>query len=79
MRFVYLEGGSGAEHPVPNEMIRMVKSTVEVPLVVGGGIKTGEQMKSVVDAGADVVVTGNVVEESMVKDKVKELVKSIKS
>ena len=79
MRFVYLEGGSGAKNPVPKEMIRLVKSTVEVPLVVGGGIKTGEQMKSVVDAGADVVVTGNVTEESMVKDKVKELVRSIKS
>jgi phosphoglycerol geranylgeranyltransferase len=79
MRFVYLEGGSGAKDPVPNEMIRMVKSTVQVPLVVGGGIKTGEQMKSVVNAGADVVVTGNVTEESMVKDKVKELVGSIKS
>jgi len=79
MRFVYLEGGSGAKNPVPSEMIRMVKSTVEVPLIVGGGIKTGEQMKSVVDAGADVVVTGNVTEECMVKDKVKELVRSIKS
>lgn len=79
MRFVYLEGGSGAKNPVPKEMIRLVKSTVEVPLVVGGGIKTGEQVKSVVDAGADVVVTGNVTEESMVKDKVKELVRSIKS
>ena len=41
--------------------------------------KTGEQVKSVVYAGADVVVTGNVTEESMVKDKVKELVRSIKS
>jgi len=79
MRFVYLEGGSGAKNPVPNEMISLVKSAVEVPLVVGGGIKTGEQMKSVVDAGADVVVTGNVTEGSVVKDKVRELVRSINS
>ncbi len=79
MRFVYLEAGSGAEHPVPNDMIRLVKSTIGVPLVVGGGIKTGEQVKGAVDAGADVIVTGNVTEASVVKDKVKELVKSIKS
>jgi len=77
-------GVIGRATPIPygrpeKEMIRLVKSTVEVPLVVGGGIKTGEQMKSVVDAGADVVVTGNVTEECMVKDKVKELVRSIKS
>lgn len=79
MRFVYLEAGSGAEQPVPNDMIRLVKSTIEIPLVVGGGIKTGGQVKEAVDAGADVIVTGNVTEESAVKDKVKELIKSIKS
>ena len=79
MRFVYLEAGSGAKQPVPSEMIRMVKSTIEVPLIVGGGIKTGEQVKDVVGAGAEVIVTGNVTEESTVKEKVKELVKNIKS
>jgi phosphoglycerol geranylgeranyltransferase len=79
MRFVYLEAGSGAKQPVPSEMIRMVKSTIEVPLVIGGGIKTGEQVKRAVDAGAEVIVTGNATEESAVKDKVKELVKGIKS
>ena len=79
MRFVYLEAGSGANQPVPNDMIGMVKATVEVPLVVGGGIKTSEQAKVAVDAGADVIVTGNVTEGYVVKDKVKELVESIKS
>lgn len=78
MRFVYLEAGSGARQPVPSEMIRLVKSTIEVPLVVGGGIKAGEQVKRAVDAGADVIVTGNATEGSLVKDRVKEFVKSIK-
>jgi phosphoglycerol geranylgeranyltransferase len=77
MRFVYLEAGSGARHPVPEDMIEMVKSSVEVPVVVGGGIRTGEQAKGAVDAGADVIVTGNVTEGSVVKDKVKELIRSI--
>jgi len=79
MRFVYLEGGSGARHPVPREMIELVKSTIEVPLIIGGGIKTGEQVKGAVDAGADVIVTGTVTEESAVKGKIRELVDSIKS
>lgn len=77
MRFVYLEAGSGAKHPVPEDMIEMVKFAVEVPVVVGGGIRTGEQAKGAVDAGADAIVTGNVTEGSVVKDKVKELVRSI--
>ena len=40
MRFIYLEGGSGAANPVPPEMIRAVKHLLEIPLIVGGGIKS---------------------------------------
>jgi phosphoglycerol geranylgeranyltransferase len=64
MRFVYLEAGSGAKSPVPLEMIKLVKSKIQVPLVVGGGIRDGETAKAVVDAGADIIVTGNLVEET---------------
>jgi phosphoglycerol geranylgeranyltransferase len=78
MRFVYLEAGSGAERPVPSQMIRTVKSAIGVTLVVGGGIKRGEQVGKAVDAGADIIVTGNVTEESVVEDKVTELVKGLK-
>ena len=77
MRFVYLEAGSGARQSVPSETIRIVKSIISLPLIVGGGIKTGEQVKEVVAAGADIVVTGNVLEEYGVKDKIRELVKSM--
>jgi phosphoglycerol geranylgeranyltransferase len=56
----------------------MVKSIVSLPLIVGGGIKTGEQVKEVVEAGADIIVTGNVLEEYEVKDKLRELVKNMK-
>jgi len=78
MRFVYLEAGSGAKQPVPSEMIKMVKSVVNLPLIVGGGIKTGEQVKQIVQAGADIIVTGNVVEKYKVKDKIRELMKNMK-
>jgi len=80
MHFFYLEGGSGAKHPVPKEMIRMVKSTINIPLVVGGGIRTGEQAKDVVGAGADAVVTGTITEEEgNLKDKLGTLVAFIRS
>ena len=78
MRFVYLEAGSGARQPVPPDMIRSVKRVTTLPLVVGGGIKTGEQVKQAVTAGADVIVTGTVIEEYTVADKIKELVKNMK-
>jgi phosphoglycerol geranylgeranyltransferase len=78
MRFIYLEAGSGARNPVPPEMIRAVKHYTNVPLIVGGGIKSREQALSAASAGADVIVTGNVVEESMVRRKVSEIIEGIR-
>jgi phosphoglycerol geranylgeranyltransferase len=78
MRFVYLEAGSGAKQPVPNSMIKAVKSVISVPLIVGGGIKTSEQVREIVRAGADVIVTGTVLEECGMKDKILELVENTK-
>ncbi|MDH7555733.1 MAG: geranylgeranylglyceryl/heptaprenylglyceryl phosphate synthase [Candidatus Methanosuratincola sp.] len=64
MRFVYLERGSGVEAPVPSNMVQIVRKVAsEVKLVVGGGIKTREQAKQLAKAGAEIIVTGNVVEE----------------
>ena len=79
MRFIYLEGGSGAKDPVPPEMIRTVKSLVEATLIVGGGIKTKEQALAAASAGADIIVTGNVVESAGSERKVAEIISGIKS
>jgi len=79
MRFIYLEAGSGAKKPVPSGMIRAVKSYIDVPLIVGGGIKTRKQALTAAAAGADIIVTGNIVENTEVKDKVSEIIKGIKS
>jgi phosphoglycerol geranylgeranyltransferase len=59
MRVVYLEGGSGALQSVPAEMIAMVRSQVEIPIIVGGGIRDAATAKEKLDAGADIIVTGN--------------------
>ena len=79
MHFIYLEGGSGAEHPVPPEMIRTVKSLVNATLVVGGGIKTREQALTAASAGADIIVTGNVVETNGSERRVSEIINGIRS
>ncbi len=64
MRLVYLEAGSGAPEHVPNEMIRVVKSVIDVPLIVGGGIRTYEDAKEVAQSGADIIVTGTAIEKA---------------
>ena len=78
MHFIYLEGGSGAKSPVPPEMIRAVKRFIEIPLVVGGGIKSKESALAAVTAGANIVVTGNVVEAIDAQQRLAEIVECIK-
>ena len=63
MRFVYLEAGSGAPAPVPAEMVEAVRSVVSVPLIVGGGIRNGADARTLLAAGANVLVTGTITEE----------------
>ncbi len=62
MRWVYLEAGSGAPAPVPPEMVRAVRSVLSVPLIVGGGIRSGPEARDLLEAGAQVLVTGTIAE-----------------
>lgn len=62
MKLIYLEAGSGAKWPVPPEMIHAVKSELQVPLIVGGGIDSPEKLGMAIYAGADLVVVGNALE-----------------
>ncbi|MFC2153864.1 geranylgeranylglyceryl/heptaprenylglyceryl phosphate synthase [Candidatus Altiarchaeota archaeon] len=65
MHTVYLEAGSGAEKPIPQKMIEAVKEALDIPLIVGGGIRSPEEAKAAVTAGADVVVTGTIIEKDI--------------
>ena len=78
MHFLYLEGGSGAKNPVPPEMIHAVKHYVDIPVIVGGGIRTKEQGLAAASAGADVIVTGNVIEGADAGRKISEIIEGIK-
>ncbi len=62
MKLVYLEAGSGADYSVPEEMISLVSKTISVPLIVGGGIRTPEEVYRKVLAGAKFIVVGNAFE-----------------
>jgi len=63
MKLIYLEAGSGALHPVPDEMIQAIARMCSLPIIVGGGIRTPDMAKQKVAAGAAFIVTGNVLED----------------
>ena len=61
---IYLDAGSGAKYHVPFNIIQQV-SKLNTPVIVGGGIRTLEDIKNMHDSGANVVVIGNKIEEDI--------------
>jgi phosphoglycerol geranylgeranyltransferase len=78
MHFIYLEAGSGAANPVPPEMIKAVKHYLDIPLIVGGGIRSKEQAYAAASAGADIIVTGNIIEKTDSKQRISEVIEGIR-
>jgi phosphoglycerol geranylgeranyltransferase len=76
MSLVYLEAGSGAPRAVPSKMIAAVKNTIDIPLVVGGGIRNASTARDKVRAGADIIVTGTALEKHR---NLSEIVRAIRS
>jgi putative glycerol-1-phosphate prenyltransferase len=64
-KLIFMDGGSGAEKPISSKMISAVKKHLDIPLVIGGGIRSVEQVRSAYDAGADIVVVGNAIEKDV--------------
>lgn len=64
MKMIYLEAGSGAQKPVSANMISAVKNNTSLPIIAGGGIRSGEQAEAATNAGADLIVVGNVLEKA---------------
>jgi putative glycerol-1-phosphate prenyltransferase len=63
-QLTYLDAGSGANNPIPSIMIEQVKS-IGSPLIVGGGIRSIEEIERCHNAGANVVVIGNAIENEV--------------
>lgn len=62
-KLIYMDAGSGAKKPITEEMIGLVAKNIDVPLVVGGGIRDAEKAYLNCKAGADVIVVGNAIEK----------------
>jgi putative glycerol-1-phosphate prenyltransferase len=65
LKSIYLEAGSGAELPVSTQIISEVRKCVDLPIIVGGGLRNPEQVKAARNAGASMVVVGNALEKDL--------------
>lgn len=63
LQYLYLEAGSGALQHVPPEMVQAVKEHTQLPLIVGGGIRSAHTAHLLYQAGADVLVVGTTAEQ----------------
>ncbi|MCD6502925.1 MAG: geranylgeranylglyceryl/heptaprenylglyceryl phosphate synthase [Thermoplasmata archaeon] len=80
MKYFYVEAGSGAPEPAPPDMIKAVRDEIGITLIVGGGIRRPDQAREIRSAGADVIVTGTIVEEQKdIYSALKGIVNAIKS
>ncbi|MEM2579009.1 MAG: geranylgeranylglyceryl/heptaprenylglyceryl phosphate synthase [Desulfurococcaceae archaeon] len=78
MKYFYIEGGSGAPQPVPHTFPSIVKKYAkELVVIVGGGIREPEVASKIASAGADIIVTGTIVEEDY--EKAVKIIKAIKA
>ncbi|MEM9819787.1 MAG: geranylgeranylglyceryl/heptaprenylglyceryl phosphate synthase [Bacteroidota bacterium] len=64
LRLMYMDAGSGARQAISTSMIEAVSGALQIPLIVGGGIKTPEKALANVKAGADVIVVGDAIEKN---------------
>ena len=62
-KLIYLEAGSGAKIPISKKIIKKVSKNLTIPLLIGGGIKTKQQLETAFNAGADLVVIGTAFEK----------------
>jgi putative glycerol-1-phosphate prenyltransferase len=77
MKLVYLEAGSGADQPVPDEMIKAVSEVCSIPVVVGGGIRSPMVARDKVENGANIIVTGNYFEDDCNWEMIREFANAV--
>jgi putative glycerol-1-phosphate prenyltransferase len=79
MKLLYLDSGSGADFPVPDEMIQKIAKHSSLPMIIGGGIRNPEVAREKVKAGASFVVTGTINEQNSNHSLVREFAEAVHS
>ncbi len=62
LKLIFMDAGSGAINPVSEAVVSAVKQSIDIPLIIGGGVRSAEKAKALFDAGADLIVVGNAIE-----------------
>jgi phosphoglycerol geranylgeranyltransferase len=62
LKLIFMDAGSGALNPVSEAVVSAVKKAIDIPLIIGGGVRSAEKAKALFEAGADVIVVGNAIE-----------------
>ena len=65
MKLIYMDAGSGAMNPINTTMVQDVATAIDIPLIVGGGIRSPQKALELTKAGADVIVIGNAIEKDL--------------
>lgn len=78
MRTLYLEAGSGSANIIPKEIVSAVRKHYPGLLIVGGGVTDSESAKAIAEAGADIIVIGNMLRSSDFEGKLNQIVQAIK-
>lgn len=78
MSLVYLEAGSGVKEPIQPEIIKTVKSAIDIPLIVGGGMKTADAVTTALKADADIIVTGTACESGNTEKTMRPIIRAVK-
>jgi len=79
MKLIFFDAGSGAKQSVPAEIIKKVKENISIPIIIGGGIRTPEEAREKVAAGADFIVIGTAIEKNDQTNLIKEFANAIHS
>jgi putative glycerol-1-phosphate prenyltransferase len=58
-------------------MVRAIAGTCSMPIIVGGGIRTPEEARHKVEAGASFVVTGTITEVNNQRSFIKEFAEAV--
>ncbi len=65
LKLIFMDAGSGANQPVSGNMITTVSQSIDIPLIVGGGINSAAKVETAYRAGADMIVVGNAIESDI--------------
>lgn len=76
-KYLYLECGGGSPVPVPVEMLQAVKRAVDIPVFVGGGIRTAAVARQLIAAGADAIVTGTILDRLEFRHRLAEIIRAV--